>query len=92
MITEEDIILNQIESYEDYYCGLSFNQEILTQIGLEQGVFNTENVETLMSIFLLEKFDDENAYYNGTTFVNKEYVQSHPQILREFINEHKNKY
>ncbi len=92
MITESDIIHNQIASYEDYY-GLDFNQSILTQISLENHFFNGKNVETILNIFLFEKFDNDDCYLDDKKqFVNYDYLKKHPCEIKNLINENKHHY
>lgn len=92
MITEEDIINNQIASYEDYFEGLSFNQEMLTMVGLEEGIFKGRNVESVLNIFLFEKIDDEKAYFKETDLINVEYVKIHPNLVEQLVLDYYDNY
>lgn len=83
----KEFIINQINSYEEYYGGFSFNQEILTEISLKHGLFKGKDVESILNIFLFEKIKDKKAYLRDSNLLNKSYLILNPQLVEQLIND-----
>ncbi len=83
MITTQNEIDNLIICYEEEF-GLNYEQEVLTEIALEQGYFKTpENVEPILNIFLNEKIDSFCYDHDGCLI--EEEVHKHPELVEKTI-------
>lgn len=88
MISENEVILNQIQSYDDFF-GLNWNQTILMKISYDNEFFKNKNVESVLNMFLFESFDDEECYLDEKhEFLDEEYLYKHPQLVKELIEDY----
>lgn len=87
MITEQEIQLNIIQSYDEYY-GLTWNQVALINTSLEKGYLKNKNVEKVLDIFKFHQLSDEAYLDDDKTWINLDYITKNPQIVEKHIEKH----